>query len=120
MQLKDLEIYQLSREISKKAWSIYKNFDWNDKKIMGDQWIRSIDSVGANIAEGFGRYHYLDKNNFSYNARGSLLEAIRWTELMEERQKLNTDEIAFFSSEFEELHKKLNSYIRSTKDQVSK
>jgi len=119
MRLKDLEIYKISRKISKKAWKIYERSNWEDKKIMGDQWIESIDSIGANIAEGFGRFHYLDKNKFNYNARGSLLEAIHWTELLEERKKLNTDEIAFFASEFEELHLKLNSYIKSTKEQAT-
>jgi len=120
MGLKDLEIYKIARSISKYAWKIYVNFDWNNRKIMGDQWIASIDSIGANIAEGFGRFHYLDKNKFNYNARGSLLEAIHWTELLEERKKLNTDEIAFFASKFEELHPKINNYIKSTKDQVGK
>ena len=28
----------------------------------------------ANIAEGFGRFHYLDKAKFYLNARGSLYE----------------------------------------------
>ncbi len=31
---------------------------------MGDQFIKSIDSVGANIADGYGRFHYLDRINF--------------------------------------------------------
>jgi len=31
-------------------------------------------SVSGNIAEAFGRFHYLDKNNFYFNARGSLEE----------------------------------------------
>lgn len=120
MRLKDLEIYKISRKISKEAWEIYSKLDWQDRKVMGDQWITSIDSIGANIAEGFGRFHYLDKNKFNYNARGSLLEAIHWTELFEERNKLNSDEIAFFITEFEELHPKLNNYIKSTKEQATK
>lgn len=120
MELRDLEIYNISRDISKKAWEIYKEMDWQDRKIIGDQWIQSIDSIGANLAEGFGRYHYLDKNKFNYNARGSLLEAIHWTELLQERNKLKKDEIEFFTSEFKKIHPKLNKYIKSTKDQTDK
>jgi len=120
MELKDLEIYKISRKLCAEAWKIYEKMNWQDKKTVGDQWISSIDSIGANLAEGFGRYHFLDKNRFNYNARGSLLEAIHWTELLEERNKLKPDEIKFFASEFQKLYPKLNKYIGSTRGQAIK
>jgi len=120
MELKDLEVYQLSREVGRDAWLIFKEMDWREKKLLGDQWIRSIDSIGANVAEGFGRYHYLDKNRFNYNARGSLLEAIHWTELMHERELLAPDKFDSFNSKLKSLHFKLNNYINSTKEQANK
>jgi len=120
MELSNLEVYKIARGISKQAWKIYDELDWQDKKTMGDQWIRAIDSIGANIAEGFGRFHYLDKNKFNYNARGSLLEGIHWTELLNERDKLNEKEFKFFKSNFKTLHIKLNNYIKSTKEQLGK
>lgn len=118
MELKDLDVYIIARELSREGWKIYEKFEWQDKKIMGDQWISSIDSIGANIAEGFGRYHYLDKNKFNYNARGSLLEAAYWTELLEEREKITAKEAELFKSKFQKLHIKLNGYIKITKQQV--
>ncbi len=45
MKLEDLEIYTLSREISKDAWEIYHPLPWEVKKIMGNQFISAIDSV---------------------------------------------------------------------------
>jgi four helix bundle protein len=48
----------------------------NEQIIIGSQFITAINSIGANIAEGYGRFHYLDKNKFMYNARGSLMENI--------------------------------------------
>jgi hypothetical protein len=54
IKLQDLEVYQLSRELSKIGWKIYEPFDWQAKKIIGDQFIEATDSVGANIAEGYG------------------------------------------------------------------
>jgi four helix bundle protein len=57
MELKDLEGYKLAREISQEAWMIYNKLDWQTRKIMGDQFITAIDSIGSNIAEGFGRFH---------------------------------------------------------------
>ena len=73
--VKDLEVYKLSRELSKLAWEIFSKFDWESKKIFGNQFVEATDSIGANIVEGYGRFHYLDKIKFYYNARASLNEA---------------------------------------------
>src|SRR4051812_5944074 len=90
-ELHNLDVYNLSREYSKLVWDVYSNFDWQTKKVLGDQWIGSVDSVGANIAEGYGRFHFLDKNKFYYNARGSLLESFHWTELAGERKLISNE-----------------------------
>jgi four helix bundle protein len=119
MTLNDLQIYQLSRELCSLVWDLYDKLSWQDKKVMGDQWLTSTDSVGANIAEGFGRFHYKDKNKFNYNARGSLLEAFKhWTELMYERKKISKEAYDQLQSKFSLLHIKLNAYIASTNKQV--
>ena len=119
MELNDLEIYKLAREISKQAWLIYEEFDWRTKKIIGDQFITSVDSIGCNIAEGFGRFHYLDRNRFNYNARGSLVESLHWLDLLQERKKIDQDLYRNLSQEIKKLSVKLNNYISSTKRQKS-
>jgi four helix bundle protein len=92
INLKNLEVYKLSRQLSMKAWDIYKELDWHNQKIIGDQFIESGDSVGANIAEGYRRYHYLDKIKFYYNARASLSESCEhWLPLLYERAFINED-----------------------------
>jgi four helix bundle protein len=40
------------------------------------QMLDAARSVTANIAEGFGRYHYLDNSKFCSNARGSCCEVL--------------------------------------------
>ncbi|MBM3256948.1 MAG: four helix bundle protein [Candidatus Liptonbacteria bacterium] len=119
MKLEDLEVYKLSREISRLIWEEYEKLNWQDKKVMGDQWISAIDSIGANIAEGFGRFHYLDKNKFNYNARGSLLESIYWTHVLFERKRIPMETHKILLEGLESLHHKLNNYIRTTKEQVN-
>ena len=119
MELEDLEIYRLAREIGRDVWKVYNRLNWQDKKIMGDQCIASTDSMGANIAEGFGRYHYLDKNRFNYNARGSLLETVHWLEVLYERNKVTEAELTNIKSKLQKLHVKTNNYIASTKKQKS-
>ena len=118
MEINELDIYKISKEISKDCWKVYSKLNWHDRKIIGDQFICAIDSVGANIAEGFGRFHYLDKNKFNYNARGSLLESIYWLEILKERDKIDIKELDFINKKIEFLHRKLNAYISSTKKQV--
>jgi len=87
--LKELEVYQLARELSRLAWNIYEHLSRQDKKIMGDQFIESTDSVGANVAEGYHRFHYLDKVKFYFYSRGSLAECqTHWLELLFERGKI--------------------------------
>ncbi len=121
LELKDLRVYQLSRELSHKSWIIYKELDWKNQKIMGDQFIRSADSVGANIAEGYSRYHFLDKIRFYLNARASLSECgDHWLELLYERDLI--DQEAF--QEFQQLHKnleiKLNNFITVIRKKAKK
>lgn len=120
MKLWELEVYKISREISKESWIIHKRLGWQIKKIIGDQWIRSVDSVSANIAEGWGRFHFLDKNKFNYNARGSLYESLDWTDKLFERGEITKEEFDFLMSKLRFCLKKLNSYINSTKSQVNK
>ena len=43
--LKDLKIYQKALIIGNKSWEIYKNFTWQVKKTIGDQFIMAIDTI---------------------------------------------------------------------------
>lgn len=114
ISLKDLEVYQLARKLSQLGWEIYESLDWNTKKINGNQFIESTDSVGANIAEGYGRYHYLDKIKFYYNSRGSLMECSEhWIDLLLERKKITKKSYEDFKSISNNLSIKLNNFINS-------
>jgi len=115
IELKDLEVYKLARKLSVTSWEVYNELHWNDKKIMGDQFVRAIDSVGANIAEGYRRYHYLDKIKFYYTARASLSEAcIHWLELLFEREKIKKNKFDDMKLNSLKLSIKLNNFISVT------
>ena len=116
LELKDLEVYVVSRKYSSFAWNIYSRLNWQQKKIIGDQFIRSTDSISANIAEGYGRFHYLDKNKFYYNARGSLLESRHWAGLMLERLIITKEEFSVVVKYFIDISKMLNKLIKSQID----
>lgn len=113
--LNDLEVYKLPRELSFSAWEIYQLLDKDIKWGIGQQFIRSIDSIGANIAEGYGRFHYLDKVRFYYQARGSYFESIgHWLELLLERKLIERDVFDRLKEIGKELQIKLNMIIKAT------
>ncbi len=53
---------------------VVPRFPPEEKWDLANQIRRSSKSVGANIAEGHGRFYYRDNVRFCYNARGSLSE----------------------------------------------
>lgn len=75
MNLDQLEVWKRARDF---AVIIYKEvipvLPTNEKYNLADQLRRAATSIPANIAEGHGRYHYLDNVRFCYMARGSLTE----------------------------------------------
>jgi len=70
----DLEVWQIGKKIGVGIYGLTKDFPKEESFGLTSQIRRAALSVPANIAEGFGRYHYLDKAKFYLNARGSLYE----------------------------------------------
>jgi four helix bundle protein len=111
----DLELYKLARKLSLIGWQIYSGLHWQDKKIMGDQFIESTDSFGANITEGYSRFHFFDKIKFYYNSRASLSEANDyWVELLFERKKVSIDLHKKYKDTAVECSSVLQKFINST------
>ncbi|MFZ2189449.1 MAG: four helix bundle protein [Candidatus Magasanikiibacteriota bacterium] len=116
IKLNDLFVYKISLELCDLGWKIYETLDWRDKKIMGDQFITAVDSNAANIAEGYGRYHYLDKIKFYYNARASLLETKHWIYLLYKRNKISQEKYDEFLYLANHVNFHLNKFIKSQYD----
>jgi four helix bundle protein len=113
LTLDNLDAYKLARNLSDTSWKIYEKLDWKIQKITGNQFIESTDSVGANIAEGYGRFHYLDKVKFYYNARGSLLESRHWIDLLVEREQVDKELKSEYLTIYKNLRALLNGLIKS-------
>lgn len=116
MSVKDLEIYNLSLELGSISWVIFKNLPNSLKFSLGDQLCRACDSVGANIAEGYGRFHYRDSLRFYYFARGSLSETLHWFELLRTRNELTLEEFTEIEKKIRNLSVKLNNFIKRNKE----
>jgi four helix bundle protein len=72
--LEELEVYQMAETFSDEIWLLVSAWDYFAKDTVGKQIVRSADSIGANIAEGYGRYYYKENRNFCFFSRGSILE----------------------------------------------
>lgn len=111
--LNNLIVFQKAKEYGQIAWNIYQSLDWQQRKTTGDQMIRSVDSVGANIVEGYGRYHYLEKIKFYYISRASLMESKFWIDLLFERNLIAKEIYIQAISLYEDIIKLLNGLIKS-------
>ncbi len=80
LSLENIEAYNISFGLSNQVWSIISSWSHLAQKTIGVQFINAADSISANIAEGFGRYHKKDKIKFYYYSRGSVLECYDWLE----------------------------------------
>jgi four helix bundle protein len=115
LKVSDLEIFKLSEDLSDNLSQIVLKWNIFQKDTMGKQLIRAVDSISANIAEGHGRFHYKDRINFCYYARGSLEEIICWMNKARRRELMNSEKEDVWNI-IKILPKKQNAYINSIKN----
>ena len=111
-RLEDLEIYQLAQSFSDEIWFIVLEWDYFAKDTLGNQLVRAADSIGANIAEGFGRYHFKENKNFCYFSRGSLIETKGWINKAKTRKLISESQYSDYLNKLSAIHLKLNIYIK--------
>jgi four helix bundle protein len=111
-RIEDLEIYNLSATFAHEVWTIVVTWDYFAKDTVGKQLVRSSDSISANIAEGFGRFHYKENKNFCYFSRGSIIETKTWLIKAKERNLITVEQYQSLIQQLETIHLKLNIYIK--------
>jgi four helix bundle protein len=121
--LQELEVYRMTRRLSSMAWVIYQRLTFQQRKVWGDQMLESLDSVGANVAEGYARFHFSEKARFYYISRASLSEGVdHWIDLGFERGVVFDQEFEQINKIKSDVHVRLNNMIKSTyaaKEQLS-
>ena len=113
MKLEELQVYQLSMKLGEEVWNIVIKWDFFAKDTIGKQVVRSVDSVAANLSEGFGRYHYNEEKHFAYYSRGSLFETKTWLTKAFNRKLILESDFNSFIVEIDLIGIKLNNYIHS-------
>jgi len=110
----DIEAYSISFDLSNQVLAVVNRWPYLAQKTIGAQFIDSTDSISANVAEGFGRYHKKDKIKFYHYSRGSTLERIDWLEKSIRRKLLDDNQYNHIKNELEKLPKAINSLIKYT------
>lgn len=118
LKLNDIESYKIAFKLSNYVWDIAIRWDYFAKDTLGKQFARSIDSISANIAEGFGRYSKKDKIKFFRYSFGSLYESLDWNEKSHIRKLLSEEEYSYIFSELIKLPKSINSLILYTNQKL--
>jgi four helix bundle protein len=116
--LEDLEIYRIAEAISDITWKTCENWEWFAKSTIGKQLVRAADSIGANIAEGYGRYAYRENIQFCYYARGSLNETRFFLQRALERNLIDRTKFQEIDHLIGKLNPMLNAYIKSIKSEI--
>ncbi|MEA3476461.1 MAG: four helix bundle protein [Candidatus Cloacimonadota bacterium] len=114
--IRDLKVYIEALNFSNLIWKICKGWDNFSKRTVGIQLVRAADSISANIAEGYGRFHYKENLKFCYYARGSFEETKDWLRKAYTRDLIigkEKDNIENFLIPFV---KQLNAYINYIKN----
>ncbi|MDB5030729.1 four helix bundle protein [Mucilaginibacter sp.] len=111
-RIEDIEVYNLSEVFAGKVWEITSTWDFFAKDTIGKQLVRSSDSISANIAEGFGRYHFKENKNFCYYSRGSIIETKTWLYKATSRKLIDNETYQSLLQQLETIHLKLNIYIK--------
>ncbi len=118
LKLNDISAYKIAFGLSNYVWDIVLRWDYFANDTVGKQFVRSVDSISANIAEGFGRYGKKDKVRFYRYSFGSLKESFDWNEKSKIRKLLTQEEYDYIFSELNKLPKEINSWIKYTNEKL--
>jgi four helix bundle protein len=124
--LEHLEAWKMAKDFT---LSVYRNaipcLPNEEKWGLSNQLRRAAQSIPANIAEGYGRYYFLENVRFCYIARGSLEETFSHLVLAHELGYLPAEIFNPLSEKYQNLLRLLNGYIaylkksRKGEDEIS-
>lgn len=109
----DLTAWKQAHELVLGIYKITKNFPKEEQFGVTSQLRRASSSITANIAEGFGRYHFKDKIRFYYRSRGSATEVQDFLLLTKDLEYITREECKTLGEKLNEIIKLINGLIKS-------
>ena len=118
LTLNDISSYKTAFHLSNFVWKIIVQWDYFGKNTVGMQFVKAVDSIPANLAEGFGRKTKKDKIKFYNYSYGSLQESLDWNEKAHVRKLLAEKEYQHIFEELQKLPKDIHSLIIFTEQRM--
>jgi four helix bundle protein len=115
----DLEVYKKAREFRRRMYAVARKLPDFEKYELGRQIRRAAVSLTNNIAEGHGRYHYLDEIKFQLQSRGSLAELLDDLNVCQDEDYVPGAEIFELKEGAKEVQRLINGYIRFLRSRKS-
>lgn len=107
----DLNCWKEASKIRKELNVLVRTFPSEEKYRLTDQIIRASRSVTANIAEGYGRFHYQENIQFCRQARGSYYELIDHLIIAHDENFVSKDNLESFKEKIYTGITILNGFI---------
>lgn len=93
-----------------------KLFPPDEKYKLTDQLIRSSRGIEAQIAEGYGRYHFQETIQYCRQARGSLMESLNHLIIANDCNYISTAQLEEARTKYDSVLKLINGYISYLKN----
>lgn len=107
----DLECWKIGVEIRKLSMQIVRKLATEEKYDLGSQLKRAARSITANIAEGYGRFHFQENIQFCRISRGSAYETIDHLIVASEESYITQSELDNAKELINKFMRVLNGYI---------
>ena len=118
LEVDDLEVYNLSFDLSNRIWDIVMGWNVFAQNTIGSQFVRSVDSISANISEGYGRFGKKDKIKFYRISRASVLETKDWLKKSFKRKLINDEVYSEIFKDLNRIPRLLNGLIKITNEKL--
>lgn len=117
ISFEDLQCYKLALDVMVNAHQVAAALPPVEKYDLVQQMRRASKAISANIAEGYGRFHYLDTLRFYSIARGSLNEVRNHIITARLLEYIDESYYQQFTELMRETEKVLNGLMRYVREQ---
>lgn len=112
----DLECWKECREVRLfVAKDVVPALPKEERFRLGNQMLRAARSSTANLAEGYGRFHYMDNAKFCSNSRGSCWEVLDHLTTANDEGLINEDLLSKGRDLVNTAVKLINGYMKYLK-----